>query len=580
MTLLQIKGLTVEYPTRFGTVTAISDVNLTLEHGQIHGLVGESGAGKSTVGAAVMGLIATPGRVAAGSIVMEGEELTRLSPTAWHGKRGKQLSMIFQDPLTSLDPLFTIEDQLVETIRQHKQIGFAEARSQAVELLESVGIAEAENRIGDYPHQFSGGMRQRAVIALAISTDPQLIIADEPTTALDVSVQAQILTLIRTMARERGIGVIFVTHDIGVIAEVTDRVSVMYRGRVVESGATELVLGMPRADYTKSLMAAVPRLGSRLHRFPVAGADLPASDSANDAGTAERWLLQSDQEAAAITSRDGDGPAGSGLLVNNLSVKFNGAGGLFGRRGAEVKALDKVSFDIKDGEVLGLVGESGSGKSTIAKVIVGLVRPSGGQVTYRDHDLCQGRTRVPASVRREVQMIFQDPYSSLNNRWRIGDIVAEPLRVYQMTTSRAQTRDVVASILDLVGVGRENMARYPHQFSGGQRQRVAIARALVTRPRLLICDEPTSALDVSIQAQILNLLKDLQDRLSLTILFISHNLPVVRQMADRLVVLKNGRIEEAGNAGEFFAEPSSAYGRDLLAQTPSLTLLGSLVGAS
>ena len=562
MSLLTIRDLTVEYPTRFGTVTAIRGVNLDLKPGEIHGLVGESGAGKSTVGAAVMGLIQSPGRIASGSIRLNDQELTGLDPDAWRKFRGAEISMIFQDPLTSLDPLFTIGDQLVETIRHHSGLGETAARDRARELLEAVGIDRPVERLGHYPHEFSGGMRQRVVIALAISTDPAVIIADEPTTALDVSVQSQILDLIRGLARDRQIGVIFVTHDIGVIGEITDKVSVMFKGEVVETGLTELVLGAPDEPYTQKLMAAVPRLGRKLKRFPV------TDDGAEDGGDfAEQWLLRELGTPLAETSDT------AALDLDGVSVTYTG-GGLFARR--PFKAVDAVSFAIRPGEVMGLVGESGSGKSTIARAIVGLVDPSDGTIRYRGRDLSRGKAPDARALRREVQMIFQDPYSSLNNRWRIGDIVAEPLRVYRLA-ERTERRKIVASVLDLVGVGRGVINRYPHQFSGGQRQRIAVARALVARPRLLVCDEPTSALDVSIQAQVLNLLKDLQDRLGLTMLFISHNLPVVRQMADRVVVLRNGRVEEASDAESFFAGPGSDYGRDLLAETPSLDLLGPAV---
>ncbi len=570
MALLEIDNLTVEYPTRFGVVTAIRDVSLKLEPGRIHGLVGESGAGKSTVGAAVMGLIASPGRVASGSIKLTGEELVGADDNLRRGYRGKRMAMIFQDPLTSLDPLFTVEDQLIETIRHHLPFTADQARKRALTLLEAVGIDDAPRRMRDYPHQFSGGMRQRVVIALAICTEPELIIADEPTTALDVSVQKQILALIRRLARRHDIGVIFVTHDIGVIGEVTDFVSVMYQGEVVETGPTELILGGPQQRYTKSLMAAVPRLGKRLPRFPTPGGDIGGKGGDD----AEAWLLRRDETSTSTAVINAE-TANQMLNVDRITVEF-GPGGLFGR-GQRVRAVDDVSFAIGRGEVLGLVGESGSGKSTIAKSIVGLVRPDSGCIWYGDADLCARDSNEAGAVRHEVQMIFQDPYSSLNNRWRIGDIVAEPLSVYRLAESRRQARALVASVLDLVGVGRENMHRYPHQFSGGQRQRIAIARALVARPRLLVCDEPTSALDVSIQAQILNLLKDLQARLGLTILFISHNLPVVRQMADRVVVLRNGRVEETGEAEAFFNEPQSAYGKELLAETPSLHLLGPVI---
>lgn len=571
--LLNISGLTVQYPTRFGVFTAIRDVALSLEPGEIHGLVGESGAGKSTIGAAIMGLIASPGFIAEGTIALKGENLVGLDQAAYHKLRGARISMIFQDPQTSLNPLMTIEDQLVETIRQHSKLGFTEARQKAINLLLDTGIRDAEARLNDYPHQFSGGMRQRVVIALALCTEPELIIADEPTTALDVSIQKQILALIRKLAKERGIGFILITHDIGVIAEITDSVTVLRGGQRMEHGPTPQVLGAPTHSYTKALMAAVPRLDRKLERFtnimdeeaPLSTPELSWRVEGASAEFAADWLLAGEKHSRS------DGPA---LDVRGLDVTFYGARPFaFGNRQG-FKALSDISLSVQHGQVLGVIGESGSGKSTLAKAIVGLVRPSAGQIMFEGSALPLGRDRPrhhPA--RRKIQMVFQDPYSSLNNRKRIEDIIGEPLRFFGLAQNRAQRRQLVASVLDLVEMPQRAMLKYPHQFSGGQRQRIAVARALVARPEFLICDEPTSALDVSIQAQILNLLKDLQQTFGLSILFISHNLAVVRQMADEIAVLKNGRLEETGPAEPFFAAPSASYSQQLLAETPSLEII-------
>jgi len=572
-TLLEVTNLTVEYPTRFGIFTAIDDVSISVKAGEIHGLVGESGAGKSTIGAAIIGLLSSPGYIASGDVKLHGDNLKELSDTEYHKLRGAKISMIFQDPQTSLNPLLTIEDQLVETIRQHAKVSYSDAFAQAVALLKEVGLEDVETRIQEYPHQFSGGMRQRVVIALALCTNPDLIIADEPTTALDVSVQKQILSLIRKMADDRGVGIILITHDIGVIAEITDNVSVLRGGRLMEEGATADVLGNPQHEYTKALMAAVPRLEVRLDRFT----NIVKDDDTNAFGSdwsiagasaefAKEWLLKG--------ARNDSQSVEPIMSVKNLDVTFySDRPFAFAKREGFV-ALKDISLEVFKGEVLGVIGESGSGKSTLAKSIVGLVNPSAGEIMFEGGKLPQGRARSRKHpVRRKVQMVFQDPYSSLNNRRKIYDIIAEPIRMFDLADSKEETRKIVASVLELVEMPQRAMLQYPHQFSGGQRQRIAIARALVARPEFLICDEPTSALDVSIQAQILNLLKDLQQTFGMTILFISHNLAVVRQMSDRVVVLKNGVLVEEGSADGFFNDPQDNYSRKLLRETPSLDLL-------
>lgn len=570
--MLDVKGLSVVFPDRFGSRTAIEAIDLSIAAGEIHGLVGESGAGKSTIGAAIIGLLPEPGYVSAGSIVFDDQELTTLSPRERHSMRGKRISMIFQDPQTSLNPLMTIEQQLVETILAHEDIGLDAARARAIDLLAETGIADPATRIKAYPHQFSGGMRQRVVIALALCSNPDLIIADEPTTALDVAVQSLVLDLIRDLATKRKIGVLLITHDIGVISQVCDRVSVLRNGRLIESGDTRQVLAQPEADYTRQLMASIPRLGKKLHRFVtiepeiIADAKLTRPKGRIAAGAsaefAADWLSQ--------RPTTGDAQAGDALNIDDLSVTFGGEGALFRRRTKSVQALKNVSLTVRRGEVLGLIGESGSGKSTLAKSVVGLVMPTAGNMTLLGEALPDGRhRRRDHPSRRSMQMIFQDPYSSLNNRRQVADILTEPLQLYRIATDRPQQLQLVASILELVGLPQDVMWRYPHQFSGGQRQRIAIARALLARPEFLICDEPTSALDVSIQAQILNLLKDLQERFALTILFISHNMAVVRQMADSVAVLKAGELVEFGPAEPFFEDPQHEYSRELLRLTPS-----------
>lgn len=552
--MLTIKDLSVKFPSRFGDFTAIKDVDMTIKQGEIHGLVGESGAGKSTVGAAVIGLLQTPGYVAHGALTLGETDLRTLTLEQAHKVRGARISMIFQDPQTSLNPLMTIEDQLIETIQAHSNVTTSAARKRAVDLLEEIGIKNAAQRIKAYPHQFSGGMRQRVVIALAISTDPELIIADEPTTALDVAVQSQVLDLIQRLAKDRQIAFMLITHDIGVIAQVADRVTVMRKGRVMESGDTPQVLGAPEHPYTKALMDAVPPLDRKLDRFRV-----PDTDGAEPThgDVAENWLLEGDQQAP------------TGLSLQNLTVQFAAPRTSFFRKPPPYVALDDVSLTIRPGSIMGLVGESGSGKSTLAKAITGLVSPSNGSMMLGDTELPFGKSRSRHHPSRQlVQMVFQDPYSSLNSRHRIGDILAEPLWFYGFVKDAKKREELAASMMSLVGMPPDAITKFPHQFSGGQRQRIAVARALLARPRFLICDEPTSALDVSIQAEILNLLKDLQNKFGLTILFISHNLAVVRQMADDTAVLRNGKIVEVGETHALYTIPREAYTKSLLELTP------------
>ncbi|MEJ8562565.1 ABC transporter ATP-binding protein [Yoonia sp. GPGPB17] len=554
--MLTITDLAVKFPSRFGDFTAIADVDMIIKPGEIHGLVGESGAGKSTVGAAVIGLLQSPGYIANGTLTLGDTDLRKLTPEQAHAVRGDRISMIFQDPQTSLNPLMTIEDQLIETIQAHADVSTSVARQRAVDLLEEIGIKNATERIKAYPHQFSGGMRQRVVIALAICTDPELIIADEPTTALDVAVQSQVLKLIQRLAQDRKIAFMLITHDIGVIAQVADRVTVMRKGRVMETGDTAQVLGAPRHPYTRALMDAVPPLDHRIDRFRVPqeeGADLEQSLGQK----AEDWLLAGVQSAP------------TGLTLQNLSVRFAGPRTSLLRKPAPYVALDDVSLEVRPGSIMGLVGESGSGKSTLAKAITGLVKPSKGTMMLGGDMLPGGKARDRHHPSRQlVQMVFQDPYSSLNSRHRIGAILMEPLWFYGFVKEAEERAKLAASMLALVGMQPDAIDKYPHQFSGGQRQRIAVARALLARPRFLICDEPTSALDVSIQAEILNLLKDLQAKFGLTILFISHNLAVVRQMADDTAVLRNGKIEEVGKTEQVYEQPQADYTKSLLALTP------------
>jgi peptide/nickel transport system ATP-binding protein len=556
---LEIRNLTVEYPLAEGGVfTAVEGVSLSIAPGEIHALVGESGAGKTTIGNAAMGLLEAPGRIAAGAISIAGLPLDPTTGRTAGIVPGRDIGAIFQDPMTSLNPLFTVESQLCETLRFHLGLDRATARARALELLKAVGIPEPERRLRSYPHQLSGGQRQRVVIAAALSCDPKLLVADEPTTALDVSVQAQILALIQKLARERDLGVLLVTHNMGVVAEVADRVTIMYRGKAVESGPVAEVLGAPRHDYAKSLIGAVPRVDRVLARLPVVGHESPAAAEA-------RGKLRSralDRGSARLGTAKG--PL---LSVENLMVEYRSGGLLPGTGGKAFRAVDGISLSIGEGEIFGLVGESGCGKTTVANVIAGLVRPTAGRVLFREQ---AAATKADSAAKRALQMIFQDPYSSLNPRMRIASILEEPILFYRLAATRAEAAADAAQLLQAVGLEESVGERYPFAFSGGQRQRISIARALAAQPTLMICDEPTSSLDVSVQAQILNLLKDLRDATNLTLLFISHDLAVVRQMCDRLAVMQAGKIVEAGDCETLFRAPQHSYTRQLLSLVPSV----------
>jgi peptide/nickel transport system ATP-binding protein len=568
--VLDIRGLRVEFPLEDGsTFVAVDGVDLSIGRGEIHALVGESGAGKTTVGNALMGLLERPGRIAAGEILFAGRRVDLASGDGGGFVQGKDIGSIFQDPMTSLNPLFTIASQLGETMRHHLDIGRAEARARALDLMNAVGMPEPERRLDCYPHQLSGGQRQRVVIAAALSCDPKLLVADEPTTALDVSVQAQILKLIRRLADERQLGVLLVTHNMGVVADVADRVTILQRGRVVESGPVADVLGRPQHPYAKILIGAVPRLDRRAERLPVLAEETPATAKARAAVRAKAvGDGQPDATKSASPGAAAVDPPGETLLdVQGLCVDYRSGGWLPGSRGGVFRAVDDVSFSVRSGEIVGLVGESGCGKSTVASVIAGLVAPTQGRVLFRGTEVS---LRGHSSMRRAVQMIFQDPQSALNPRLRIGRALAEPILFYRLASGASEAAEDAAQLLEAVGLERTVASRFPHAFSGGQRQRVSIARALGARPTLLICDEPTSSLDVSVQAQILNLLKDLRDLTGLSMLFISHDLAVVRQMCDRVAVMKAGKIVESADAETLFAHPTHPYTRELLSLAPSL----------
>jgi peptide/nickel transport system ATP-binding protein len=556
--VLRVRDLGVTFDTYRGPVQVLSDVNFEIAAGEILGVVGESGAGKSMTGAAVIGLIDPPGRISSGTVELDGERIDGLRGEAMRRIRGRRIGSIFQDPLTSLNPVYTVGRHLVETIRTHLPLTEAQARARALELLEEVEIPEARVRLGQYPHQFSGGMRQRVAIALALCAEPQLIIADEPTTALDVSVQAQIIALLRRVCRERKAAAMLITHDMGVIAETADRVMVMYQGRVLETGPVREVLDRPAQPYTRVLMAAIPSVHQRLARLPVPEIGAPAT------ATAAPVRAEPVPHAAAAEGK-------TLLEVRDLGKEFDLSLGWLERLVSQqprrtLQAVDGVSFKIRQGSTFGLVGESGSGKSTVARMVAGLTLPTRGQVLFDGQD----RFHTQTDLRRRIQMIFQDPYASLNPRWTVARLIAEPLEVLGLSQRPEETAERVAQALRRVRMTPDDARKYPHQFSGGQRQRIAIARALASQPEFIICDEPTSALDVSVQAQVLNLMRDLQDEFGLTYLLISHNLAVIRHMCDDIGVMQRGRLVEAGDAQEVLDAPQHEYTRALMAAVPDI----------
>jgi len=530
--LLTVDDLRVAFATQSGRVQAVDGVSFELRPGEVLAIVGESGSGKSVTAQTILGLTRSHNTQVEGSIKLGEQELVTASQAELRAVRGARVGMVFQDPMTSFNPVYRIGRQVAEAIRAHrKEVSKDEARERAIELLDSVGIPGAERRVDDYPHEFSGGMRQRAMIAMALALDPEVLIADEPTTALDVTVQAQILALLERLNRERGLATILITHDLGVVAEVADRVLVMHEGTIVERGDLDQIFYSPDDPYTRQLLDAVVRVDT--------AAPLRARRESEP-------LL----EVADLVKHF---PVKRGLLVN--------------REVDRVRAVDGVSFSVRQGETLGLVGESGSGKSTLSRTILQLLEPGSGSVRFEGREIVGLSRRRLQPLRREMQMVFQDPYASLNPRKRIGQIVGEPLRL-QGEAKGSELRRQVQELLDRVGLSAEHYDRFPHEFSGGQRQRIGIARALALRPKLIIADEPVSALDVSIRAQILDLLSELQADFGLTYIFVAHDIGVVRQVSDRIAVMHEGRIVEEGPADAVCERPENDYTRKLLAAVP------------
>ena len=526
--LLDVKDLKVHFHTRNGVVKAVDGVSFSLSEGKTTAIIGESGSGKSVACYSLLGLIPKPpGKIEGGTANFDGQDLLQLSERELRSIRGKGISIIFQDPMTSLNPYLKVGTQLIEPLQLHFGMNKKEAWARATEVLEEVGIKNASARMNSWPFEFSGGMRQRVVIAMALITEPKIIIADEPTTALDVTVQAQILKLLKELQERRKIGVLFISHDLSVVADIADDIVVMQKGCFVEQGSRDDIFNNPQHDYTKKLLAAVP--------------------------TTQKTTEQSDGNKL--------------LVVDQICTHFNGSDG------EKIKAVDNVSFDINRNEILGLVGESGSGKSTLGRTVLRLVNSVSGSVNFDGTEMAQIKGKELKDIRRRMQMIFQDPYASLNPRMSVYDTLAEPLLLHNIA-DRSNVEQQVFSLMDSVGLAREAVLRYPHEFSGGQRQRIAIGRAIATKPEFIVADEPVSALDVTIQAQILDLILDLVAEFNLTMLFISHDLGVVRYLADRILVMRSGQLVESGTTEAVLNQPQQEYTKDLLSAIPGKSLAG------
>ncbi|MDR6169958.1 ABC transporter ATP-binding protein [Curtobacterium sp. SORGH_AS_0776] len=551
MSILTTTDLGVSFSTESGTVDAVRGVSLHVEPGETLALVGESGSGKSTVALAAMGLL-SGNATAAGSAVVDGHEIVGAAEPALRSLRGSTVSMVFQEPATALDPLTRVGAQIAEVIRNHGDVSAADAAARAVDLLDRVGIPSPAQRARAFPFQLSGGQRQRVVIAMAIANSPKLLIADEPTTALDVTVQAEILELLRRLAADTGTGVLLVTHNMGVVADFADRVAVMLQGSIVETGSVEDVLLRPQHEYTKRLLAAVPRLA-----VAEAGAAV-ASGASGASGVAVASVA-----SVADVSDGSDGRRGAAPVVDLRDVSVT-----FGRGARAVHALQGIDIAVHAGETVGLVGESGSGKSTAARVALGLVKPTSGSVHLFGSDLRTARGRDRRALRSGIGVVLQDPVASLDARMSVAECIAEPLAVHRRGMSSADRRKRIDEVLDAVRLPRTLASRAPRELSGGQRQRVSLARALVLSPRLLVADEPTSALDVSVQETVLEVLRELQDDLGFACLFVSHDLAVVQQFAERVVVMRQGVVEEQGTTGATLMHPTTDYTRRLLAAVP------------
>ena len=575
--LLEFKNLCTDFHTEGTIVKAVNDVSFVLNKGETIGIVGESGSGKSVTSLSAMRLIPSPpGIISGGEIIFHKDgssvDLLKLSENEMRTHRGNDIAMIFQEPMTSLNPVFTCGDQVMEAITLHQNLSTDEAKKLTITLFEKVQLPEPERIFSTYPHQISGGQKQRVMIAMAMSCEPSILIADEPTTALDVTVQKTILKLMQKLQKEQNMGIMFITHDLGVIAELADKVVVMYKGKIVEQGNVWDIFTKPKHPYTKGLLACRPPLDKRYKFLPtvsdfmqtdsegkIIDNNVSVSDFTKDLVVSTKQRKQKHDE---IYSQE---PI---LKIHNLKTYFPVRNGFFGGITSYVKAVDNISFDVYKGETLGLVGESGCGKTTCGRTILRLEEPTSGKIAYKGKDVSTMSSEELRLFRKEVQIIFQDPYSSLNPRMTIGNAIMEPMQVHNILKDDNERKKRVEELLSKVSLDPTHFYRYPHEFSGGQRQRIGIARALAVNPKFIICDESVSALDVSVQAQVLNLLNDLKDEFGLTYIFISHDLSVVKYMSDRMVVMQSGKIEEMGDSDKIYNSPETLYTKKLIDAIP------------
>ena len=575
--LLEIKNLVTEFHTEDGVVKAVNDVSFSLNKGETIGIVGESGSGKSVTSLSAMRLIPNPpGKISNGEILFHSDngiiDLVQCTKQEMRNYRGNDIAMIFQEPMTSLNPVFTCGDQVAEAIMLHQKVSKKDAKNLTIELFKQVELPRPEAIFDAYPHQISGGQKQRVMIAMAMSCNPKVLIADEPTTALDVTVQKTILELMLQLQQKHEMGILFITHDLGVIAELADKVVVMYKGKIVEQGNVKDIFTNPQHPYTKGLLACRPPLNRRLSWLPTV-ADFMTIDengkmhetNKSVADVTNSLVISPEETAKRHESLYKQEPI---LEIKNLKTHFPLEKNIFGKTTAVVKAVDDISFKVYPGETLGLVGESGCGKTTLGRTILKLVEPTEGNIIYNGTDITDLSTKEMRAYRKEMQIIFQDPYSSLNPRITIGEAIMEPMRVHKVFNSDKERKARVMELLKRVSLLEEHFYRYPHEFSGGQRQRICIARSLALNPKFIICDESVSALDVSVQAQVLNLLNELKEEFKFTYIFISHDLSVVKFMSDRMVVMQQGKVVELRLADEIYEKPATTYTKELIDAIP------------
>jgi peptide/nickel transport system ATP-binding protein len=555
--LIHIKNLSISFFSDSEENRVVEDVSFDLNTNEILGIVGESGSGKSVSSLAILGLLPKKNCEISGSILFEEKELLDCSEKDFRSIRGNKISMIFQEPMSSLNPSLTCGFQVQEIILNHFNISKSAAKKQVIELFKKVKLPRTETIFNQYPHQISGGQKQRVMISMAIACKPKVLIADEPTTALDVTVQKEIIELLKELQSETGMSIIFISHDLALVSEIADKVVVMYQGKIVEQGNSKVIFKNPKELYTKALINSKPSLDVRLKKLPT------VEDYISDRINTEVYTDTEREET--LKNIYNEEPI---LVVKNLKKYFISEKKWFSNQQSTVKAVDGVSFEIYEGETVGLVGESGCGKTTLGRTILGLEEVSDGEILYKGKDISQLSKKEIKELRKEIQIIFQDPFSSLNPRIPVGKAILEPMRVHKILNSDTERKEYVFNLLDKVGLEKEHFYRYPHEFSGGQRQRIGIARTIALKPKLIICDESVSALDVSVQAQVLNLLNELKSEFDFTYIFISHDLSVVKYMSDQLLVMNNGQIEEKGDADAIYKNPKTAYTQKLIEAIP------------